>query len=570
MEIDIRNFVGYQALNLKLPAGQVHVFVGDTGSGKSSILDALAWATIGKARGIAKKGDANRLLKIDPAGATSVRAEFERLADLKVSWPVSISRTPNRQTIKPAELAESFKARESQIETCLGAWAVLGTKAKDRAAMMASLADAAGFDPQAVVREIEKHQKAPPLGMVFNDVKWGEWSSVSDAEANAANIRRTYHADSKGDVPPAMADRLAGNRKRFDELKEEIETAEEPEVLQKNRKLLVDLQKQIDELPKLKPFNEECPVKDKDFEQLDRQRSEMQAGLDRLQILVDEAGPFVDRLNGEFEGEAVAEVVAWITQIRERHGKAVSGIESIVNKHASAKESLEVWRDKLARHTDAEAKRSELGREILKVEKRIKGYRDPRQAELNEIRAAIQADQATIDEIGQLAGTAKKKRSNWDAITKLLAADGPIARSLATEAAGGISQARIAQASEILEIKIGLAADGSVTMNNLAEVQPSRGQRMLAGLALQDAFCQAFGVPLLLVDELESLSGDCLENAMRFLIEIAGDYETVLCCLTGEPDAMRFEENGFQFPAGVSVWHCDSGTVQRVPDPARS
>lgn len=574
MQINLRNWIAFQTLSLTLESGNVHVLTGSTGAGKSSVVDAITYACIGVARGYTAKKDA-ALFKINPTGPMSVRVDYDRddLATV-LPWPTMMNRTTSKYTIEPADSLEAFRKREDQIAACLGAWSVLGTKAQDRAAMMASVTSASGFDPAALLAAIRKECLCPDLGGVFNEIKWGGgWKGIADAEANAVNIRRSYHAQATGKVPPAVIERMETAAKEIGLLKTEMEDGAEPEELVALKNKANDLQHQIEELTKHPRPPEKPPVKDADFAELKTQHETSKSSTEALTVALLEINPFVNGLAEEFEGEAIDKVVAWRDSLKQRLEQNRIALTSVAERRQCLEAKLDEWRNKLSLFTESESKRSKLGAEIAKIEKQIEKFTDPRQRKIDEIQKRIDADNETIRQIDAMAELASQRRSNWDKIVKALAPDGTVASAMMQEASGGISAERIAWSSEKLGIGVKLGNDGTVIINSLSERQPSRGQRMLAGLVLQDAFCQAFGVPLMLVDELESLSGDCLQKAISFLTEIADDYEAVVACLTGNPSELRYSQiddgDTYGFPDGVAVWHCQGGTVQRVPDPAR-
>lgn len=440
--------------------------------------------------------------------------------------------------------------------------------------MMASVTSASGFDPAALLAAIRKECLCPDLGGVFNEIKWGGgWKGIADAEANAVNIRRSYHAQATGKVPPAVIERMETAAKEIGLLKTEMEDGAEPEELVALKNKANDLQHQIEELTKHPRPPEKPPVKDADFAELKTQHETSKSSTEALTVALLEINPFVNGLAEEFEGEAIDKVVAWRDSLKQRLEQNRIALTSVAERRQCLEAKLDEWRNKLSLFTESESKRSKLGAEIAKIEKQIEKFTDPRQRKIDEIQKRIDADNETIRQIDAMAELASQRRSNWDKIVKALAPDGTVASAMMQEASGGISAERIAWSSEKLGIGVKLGNDGTVIINSLSERQPSRGQRMLAGLVLQDAFCQAFGVPLMLVDELESLSGDCLQKAISFLTEIADDYEAVVACLTGNPSELRYSQiddgDTYGFPDGVAVWHCQGGTVQRVPDPAR-
>lgn len=574
MKLHLKNWIGFQTLSLTLEPGQVHILTGATGAGKSSVVDAITYACIGVARGYTAKKDA-ALFKINPTGPMSVRVDYDR-DDLKtvLPWPTMMNRTTSKYTIEPADSLEAFRQREDQIAACLGAWSVLGTKAQDRAAMMASVTSASGFDPAALLSAVRKECMCPDLGVVFNDIKWGGgWKGIAEAEANAVNIRRSYHAQATGKVPPAVIERMEEAAKEIEALKAEMANGSEPEELVALKTKVNELQTQIEEVTKHPRPSEKPPVKDADFAELKAQHEAAVSSTGSLTVALQEINPFVNGLVEEFEGEAIDKVAAWRDSLKQRLDQNRISLTAVTERRQGLEAKLEEWRSKLALFTESESKRSKLGAEIAKIEKQIEKFTDPRQRKIDQIQQRIDADNETIRQIESMAETASQKRANWDKIVKALAPDGTVASAMMQEASGGISAERIALSSEKLGIGVKLGNDGTVIINSLSERQPSRGQRLLAGLVLQDAFCQAFGVPLMMVDELESLSGDCLQKAISFLTEIADDYESVITCLTGKPSELRYSQIGdgdtYGFPEGVAVWHCQGGTVQRVPDHAR-
>lgn len=581
MKLQIKNFCAYQTASLDLPTGLVHVFTGDTGSGKSTIIDALSWAMIGLARGYDHKKDAASF-RIDPAKPMSVKVEFARIGDLEIPWPTAVNRTTSKVTFTPNDAKEGIASREAQILSCLSAWNLLGTKSTERAEWLSQLTTASGFEPLAVLREIRSDVGgAPDLGAVFNEVRWGDgWKTVGDAEANAVTIRKTYYSKAQGKVPDQITERMEANRRRIDELQTAMTSGDEPEELTALKRKAADLQQQLEQLPKAERPPQEPPVKDADFQALDERKKKAEADVERLTVVIAEVEPLFTAIDSEFTGEVVDQLNGWLEAARHRLQQNSDALEQVANRHAAMTEQLEQWRHKLQQFTQNEAQRNKLGKEVHAAEKAVENFADPRQAHINELKGELASDQKTIDLIAIEAEEAKERRGNWDMIAKSLAADGPVALALAEEAQEGIDAKRIAWASGELGIDVSLGADGTVKVNNLGERQPSRGQRLLAGLILQDAFCQAFNVPLMLVDELEAVSdtetGPYLTRAIDFLRQIVGDYETVMACITKDPAELRYtypdspevNDPPACFPDGVKVWHCHGGTVQAVPDPA--
>ncbi len=579
MKIAVRNFICYPTLSLQLDPRTVHLFTGATGSGKSTILDAITWASTGLARGFTKKSDSS-LFKIDPTKPMTVRIDFDRVGEMDIPWPVMVNRTTSKFTVNPAASADAFKARGGQIGSCLSAWSLLSTKSADRAAMMSSITTAAGFDPAALLIELRKECNAPDMGAEFNDQLWGSvaWPNVAGAEAEAINIRKSYFGLAKGDIPALVTDRIAEKESAIIELEAALKSGDDPEALTKLRAKVTGLQEQIEQVPKPKRASAEPPVKDADFQELKEQHEAATTATAKLTYAIEEIEPFVTRIEGEYEGDVVGDLVTWLAALKKRLEKSAESLVGISQRKTSLTDKLEQWRTDLQKFTDAESKRDKLGKQITAAEKAVDNWVDPRRSEITAMQSQIDADNDTIKAIGEKAEVSKQKRTNWDKIAKALAPDGSVATALMQEASGGISTERIEWASDELGLAVKIGHDGTIQINSLSERQPSRGQRMLAGLVLQDAFCQAFDIPLMLVDELESLSPECLEKAVAFLVQIADDYELVAGCLTGGPANFRYDPVGepvdneqmYGFPEKVSVYHCQGGTVQACPDPSRS
>ncbi len=558
MKLSVRNWITYPALKLDLDTHQVHIFTGKTGCGKSSIIDAITWALTGLARNYTAKKD-SALFKMDPISAMSVKVTCTGDQLESIKWPAVINRTTTKVTIQPDEIAEDFKARERQIRACLGVWGLLGMKAVSRAAMLGSLSAAAGIDQQDIVTAIRECCKAPAIGSTFNGITWGGWDDISDAELNATDIRRSYHAVSKGSIPEVLTDRIAGNKEAVEELTATLSSDEaKPQELIDLQKKLEDLQSKIKDIPKRERPPLEPPVSEKAFEKLTQQKETAETVIAATETCLAEINPFVDGLVNEFDGEAVDKTAAWRDSIVQRQKKSKTSIKSIESQHKNLKDSLEQWKTETHVFSENDKLRTSLGQKILKAEEAIKNFTDPRLIEIKQLKQQIVDDEAVIAEINEKAIAAQKKYSNWDAIVKSLTPNGEIASSFIQDSTEGLSAERIAKASEIVGVDVSIGNDGTIHINRLSERQPSRGQRLLAGLVLQDAFCQAFNVPLMLVDELEALDADeCLGKAVAFLREVAGDYEAVIGCRTGDPSSF----DGMDLDS-VHVWHCRDGKVE--------
>lgn len=490
MLLKIKNFMCYREAAVDLPAGRVALFTGPNASGKSTVLDAFEWSLFGVARGYAKQNE-SAALKGDPANPMSVSVETKSEWE---GWPRAIGRA-SKQTILPVEAADGFKANSDRFRSILGTWSLINAGDNARASLLNVICRAGATD-EDILAEIKKAgAPVPPVGE-YNGVKWSEFGDVPTTLKRAEEIRRGYHAAKSGAVPPEIQERLDNAKK------------------------------ELLELPSLEKPAEIAPGITQ--QEADALSSRILREQSQIKFLADHLVELLQRLS------------------------AYAPAQEIVEKYrleccASRKESLDKEIEVLGMRWDEAKVTIDAYNEASKAFD--KNFKD--RARLTKLVATTEQDIASIQ---TNAGNAKARWDSWNKVVGVLAPDGPVAAAVLERAASGIDRERLKWASATLGVEIILGNDGSVKIGSRAPNVSSKAQNLLAGLALQDALCLAGGVPFLLVDELDVLHGDNLARGLKFLGEIAGDYEAVLAAYTGGKIA--------GLPGTFAQYACESGRLR--------
>lgn len=492
MRVELRNWLCYSSLSVDFQPG-VHLLTGPNGSGKSSVLDGVRWCLTGLARSVAKVKDYGQL-RGDQSKPVSVSLEMARSFD---GWPAAFQRA-SKFAVVPETLQDAYKARVDYVDAALGTWEFLRRSDGERAAFLNALQRFA-FDESALLAEVGRALggKSPPPGK-YNGCDWGGWQAIADAERQAIEIRRSYHAAAQGPGKD-LDERIAH--------------------IQADLRGLPSGPRPVPPDGVLSPAEHEKQYEGQ-VRKIARLRGIGSALEDLLSRLAGDSFASARDVVAAYRAETVDSQLAREQQVVDDLHRASEGGRAAWERHTAA---ADLW-DK------QEAQRSRWSGALLSLE----------QARA----AAVTAKNG-----------AEARRKSWDTVANALAADGPVAAALSSRATRALDRERLAWASEVLGVKVGVGADGAIQVSGRSPGLPSRGEQMLAALAVQDAACGLAGVPLLLVDELECLDAVSFGRAMEFLSAAAEDYEAVLCCYTGELPV--------SVPSGVWVWLAAGGKLHR-------
>jgi DNA repair exonuclease SbcCD ATPase subunit len=484
MHLRFTNWLSYPSLNLHLKPGGMLLLAGPTGSGKSSVLDGVEFAFTGTARSLTNQKD-TALLKGQPTKPMSVELTLEGQVP---DWCPTQFIRGSKASFIPAERGELLEARKVMLKSCLSGWNMLRLKAGDRAAMVSELTRASIDDPTLLAELKAVGVTAPPVG-TYNGGPWGGWESVEDARRQAEEIRRSYHAAATAQPSKELSEQIAEIQRQLNDLKAVDKPADRPDAR--------------DEAWYTQKFEENTAERSM-FEFLQEQIQTLRkvfvaAGHEAGLAAVD-----------EFIKTNVTEPIHWNLEARNK-------LQVDFKKEREDRERYARERRQFDQYF---ATKTRLSEEVGRLEK-----------------------QAT--EVVNLASVSGKKRQSWDNLAKALAPDGKVAAAIAQRSAAALNRERIEWSCGELGVAVTFGTDGTLQIQRLDERLPSRGQRLLASLVMQDAVSQLAGVPVLMVDELECLDGPPLDRALAWLATVAEDYEAVLAAVTRDvamleiPDSCR-------------------------------
>ncbi len=469
MRIQLTNWMCYPTLDLQTEPGRVTLLNGPTGSGKSAVLDAIEWAIIGTARGFLKLKDRDAF-KGDPSMATSVELEF---AGDWGDWPAQIMRG-QKLTTQPESAGDRIKTDAPLLSVALRTWDCLDMPVKERASVIGRLTPAT-IDERRIISLLNERGPCPQPGE-FNGLDWGGFATIAEAQKQAVAIRASYHA---------------GKTRQSD-----------PEILERINEIKAGLNEDRVEKPDEKPLEE--------FRLLMREVADLQAQYVALNEMGKNLAGFILHMDGkrvctcgEFDLNKIIERLVGNPQIALK-----KQIEQRKARQTELEPTCEATTLNLKRWRSEEGKRVELSRELAALEKVEQGRDESR-------------------------STAAKRSEAWVKIAARLEPDGPIQREIGAEVVSRLDFERLEWAAKLLDTPVTLTASGDLLCRGRNARQPSRGQRLIASLIVRDALAQAIPMPVLLVDELETVDFGLRERVLDFLNEIAEDYEAVFACLTG-------------------------------------
>ena len=428
----------------------------------------------------------------------SVSVEFARAPD---GWPGAVTRGSKLAVVPPA-VEKSYKDRLDYIDACLGTWEFLRRSDGERASFLAALQRVA-LEPAAFAAEVQRAAGfAPPPKGTYNGQPWGDWENVADALTQAETIRRSYAAAAKGPAAEATT--------RIDQMRADLKWTA------------------VVAMP-AKPEGVVDPA----------------AVQDRVNAQVVKLGRI------KFLGQSLEDLTALI------EGEEFAAARAIVGQFV-------VDRVDVPRQTE-ERTLADLNRQLESGAKSWTKYREQvAAAEANaalrqRLSEALQRAESDLAAATKSSGDAAKRRESWDKICDALKPDGKVAAALSSMATRAIDMDRFTWATDMLGVRVSIGSDGGVQVLGRSSSQPSRGEQLLAALALQDAACMLADVPVMLVDELEALDPGSLTKALGFLTAASEDYEAVLCCrTTGVPLPASWR------PAGVQLWTAGRGVLTAV------
>jgi len=261
------------------------------------------------------------------------------------------------------------------------------------------------------------------------------------------------------------------------------------------------------------------------------------------------------------------------TSAKDAAAKAAKAARKAVD---AARADADALADKAKAKADLQAARVALDAKVRDAQAELELADPERLAKLEAGIDALDGRTAKCDEVAKLLTAALDAQrqydakaqgqtqaavmvETWDAITKALEPGGAVHQA-ATEAAGSaIDFDRMAKLAAGLPVTLSIAADWTIRLNSRDVALASEGQRMLAALVIADAFAQASGLRLLIVDRLTTLDSLLQGTVLELLDAVAADYDTVLVCLTaktGKPQAVP--------KPGWRVFWIDEGTVEIV------
>jgi len=496
MRLEMKNWLGYSSAVVQFAPG-VHLICGPNGAGKSSVLDAVRWCLTGFARGTVKAAD-SALLRGDPAKPMSVSVEFARAPD---GWPSAITRG-SKLSIVPTDLEKPYKGRLDYLDACLGTWEFLRRSDGERSAFLTALQRFA-LDPASFSAELKRACgfDPPPPG-TYNGQPWGPWESVAVAMSQAEAVRRSYAAAAKG---PA-----AGEKDRIESLRLDLrDTA------------VVNRPDQ--------PTGVVAPA------EIEQRVTAQVTKLARIRFLAQALDDLATILPGDEFAPARAVVAQFVVDRCE--GPRASEEQVLKDLNVQLESGAKVWaryKEDLAKFEANVALRQRMSESLSRAESDFKRATDE-------------------------AAKAEQRRKNWDAIAGALKPDGKVSACLSAMATRAIDADRLSWAAETLGVRVVVGNDGAIQVLGRGSNQPSRGEQLLAALALQDAACRLAECPIILCDELESLDPAALSRAMEFLNAASEDYEAILCCrTTGLPLPASWR------PAGVQLWTAGRGVLTSV------
>lgn len=496
MLLKMKNFVCYADQSLSAAPGTPILLIGPNGGGKSTVIDAMTWALTGTCRGFEKAKDASSL-KSDPSKPVSVTVE---VTGPWKSWPRGIQRA-SKLTLIPDTAAEIFKAdRVDAIRRILNTWPLVSSPDKDRANLINAVARAGASD-EVIFAEIKKKCECPEPGptVKFNALPWGDFGDVAGALKQATDIRRSYHAAKTAKVPEDWPARVTA-----------IE-AELPTIVQVAKP---------DE-----PANVMNP------EEQARLRSRILIDAKVLNGVESHLDTLVEMFGRKSWSEQKKFLEEYLAEIKGQSESMDKELESAELRAEDHGKILGEYQAKLADWNKVEGRRERLTKELARLK-------------------------TSIEEVLANATDGASRYTNWDKVVDALAPDGPVAAAVLAQSSTGIDHERLRWAGQILGIDVVMGNDGSIRVGSRVPNLSSRGQNLLAGMALQEALCLAADIPFLLIDDMDALDAEAFPRAAQFLKEVAPDYEAVIAAkCTDQPQnwpGVQYRcARGMVFPVGA-------------------
>lgn len=570
MKIDhlfVKDFIGLEAADMDLSDAPVHMVVGSNAAGKTSVLDAMAFAFTGKCRGMKRKNEAKMLahgFTLQSAGSKKSKVQLRANG---FEWSRGASA---KASVKEAVLAEQFGGA-GLLEAVFSGFRFLDMSLESRLALVKELSG----DDSAIQAAVQK--------------------AVAEAglEAQSA-LFKGYGVDIDGMEELAKSGRINAKNKlaELDRIEPKGEVEVDGTVYDIRGHELAEYDEKVRELSGAKLLAPAADIKGK-IEERDRELfaleavgpKEVSAALDakqrasaelkavegqgaeargRKQVLTEQYKA-VEGLGEKCPtcGQGVSEAV--LADLRDgvvkKGNKAAAELETCAQRLGALKGEAQAAAEKHKSFQTQSDRRNELQMELsaLKAdlaESETSGDVVARLAigrKLRDAREQYDKDRAELAKRPKI----EKEKGQWNELALALRKDGDI-RKVAAE---GFDISAAKQAVDIMceGRKVTFEPDGSVTLDGRPEWLFSPSERCRVGAGFSAAISLASGVGVLLLDGADILAGEAKDAFIGWISSIQEKFQTVMISATltsGAPPA--------ETPDWLQVWEVSGKTVRKV------